>query len=146
MTEPTLYLFDGSNLYHAGDYDDRRVLVDELASFVALKGAKGIVVFDGVGEEREIGPLGVRYAAHADTVLERLAAERRHTEEVCLVSSDSTLRSAADLRVDKRGAARFLAELPASGHNEDTASRLRDRVDDETRAKLERLRRGKDAG
>jgi predicted RNA-binding protein with PIN domain len=144
MAEPTLYLFDGSNLFHAGGYPERRVLVDELASFVALKGARGIVVFDGVGEEQEIGPLAVRYAAHADTLLERLAAEHLRSEEVCLVSSDFTLRSAADLRVDKRAADRFLAELPASGHSEDAASRVRDRIDDETRAKLERLRRGED--
>jgi predicted RNA-binding protein with PIN domain len=142
MAEPTLYLFDGSNVFHAGAYADRDVLVDELASFVALKGARGVVVFDGVGEERQVGPLAVRFAAHADTVLERLAAEHRHGEEVCLVSSDSTLRSAADLRVEKRGAARFLGELPSTGHREDAASRVRDRLDDETRAKLERLRRG----
>jgi predicted RNA-binding protein with PIN domain len=144
VAEPTLYLFDGSNLFHAGGYAERRVLVDELASFVALKGARGIVVFDGVGEDAQVGSLSVRHAGHADTLLERLAAENLHREEICLVSSDFTLRSAADLRVDKRAAHRFLAELPASGHNEGTPSRIRDRVDDETRARLERLRRGQD--
>jgi len=144
VAEPTLYLFDGSNLFHAGGYRDRRTLVDELASFVALKGSRGIVVFDGAGTDHDVGPLSVRYAAHADTLLERLAAEHRRSDEVVLVSSDTTLRSAADLRVDKRGAARFLAELPATGHSEEQASRLRDRVDEETRAKLERLRRGQD--
>jgi len=142
MAEPTLYLFDGSNLFHAGGYDDRRLLVDELAGYVAVKGARGVVVFDGVGTDHEVGALSVRYAAHADTLLERLAAEHRRSDEVVLVSSDVTLRSAADLRVDKRGAARFLAELPVSGHSEERASQLRDRLDEETRAKLERLRRG----
>ena len=62
MPEPTLYLFDGYNLLHAGDFDDVRELDDELASFVALKGARGVVVFDGVGEERDVGPLSVRFA------------------------------------------------------------------------------------
>lgn len=142
MAEPTLYLFDGSNLFHAGGYAERQDLVDELASFVALKGARGVVVFDGGGAERSFGALEVRFAAHADTLLERLAAEHRRSDEVCLVSSDSTLRSASDIRVEKRSAQRFLTELPGAGHREEEASRLRDRLDEETRAKLERLRRG----
>ena len=57
MAEPTLYLFDGYNLLHAGTFTDRDELVDTLASFVAGRGARGVVVFDGVGEERAIGPL-----------------------------------------------------------------------------------------
>ena len=51
----TLYLFDGSNLFHAGGFGHRDEVVDELASFVAIRGARGVVVFDGVGEPREIG-------------------------------------------------------------------------------------------
>jgi hypothetical protein len=88
MPEPTFYLFDGYNLLHAGGRTDVRQLTDELASFVAMNGARGVVVFDGVGEEFDAGPLSVRYAPDADTLLERLAAELRHTERVCLVSSD----------------------------------------------------------
>src|SRR5205823_11810283 len=88
MADPTLYLFDGHNLFHAGDYTDLRQLRDELASFVALKGARGYVVFDGSGAAESYGPLEVRYAKNADTMLERLAAEHRGTEVVCLVSSD----------------------------------------------------------
>ena len=92
MPEPTLYLFDGYNLLHAGGHADVRELTDELASFVAMKGARGVVVFDGVGEELEVGPLSVRYAPDADTLLERLAADHRHGERVCLVSSDVAVR------------------------------------------------------
>ena len=62
MPDPTLYLFDGYNLLHAGGHTDERELTDELASFVAMNGARGFVVFDGVGEEFEVGPLSVRYA------------------------------------------------------------------------------------
>jgi len=51
VSEPTLYLFDGYNLLHAGDYRGVEQLIDELASFVALQGARGVVVFDGAGEE-----------------------------------------------------------------------------------------------
>ena len=35
MAEPTLYLFDGYNLLHAGSFADRDELVDTLASYVA---------------------------------------------------------------------------------------------------------------
>jgi len=86
VAEPTLYLFDGYNLLHAGPFEDPRELVDALASFVAVRGARGVVVFDGRGEEKTYGPLEVRYAEHADALLERLAAEHRAVETVCLVS------------------------------------------------------------
>ena len=88
MPDPTLYLFDGYNLLHAGPYDDPRELVDALASFVATRGARGVVVFDGSGDDVELGPLSVRFAPNADTLLERLAAEHRERERVLLVSSD----------------------------------------------------------
>ena len=80
MADPTLYLFDGHNLLHAGGYADQRELTDTLASFVALRGARGFLVWDGVGVDAEVGPLSVRFAPHADAVLERLAAEHRQTE------------------------------------------------------------------
>ena len=142
MAEPTLYLFDGSNLFHAGGYADRDALVDDLASFVAIRGARGIVVFDGSGEGRRVGALDVQFAAHADTVLERLAAAHRGSEAVLLVTSDAAVRGTSGQEVRKRGSARFLAELGDIVHREGSASRLGDRVDDETRALLERLRRG----
>jgi hypothetical protein len=31
-----------------------------------------VLVFDGVGADRELGPLAVRFAPHADALLERL--------------------------------------------------------------------------
>jgi predicted RNA-binding protein with PIN domain len=101
VADPTLYLFDGYNVLHAGEYAGPRELVDQLASFVALKGARGVVVFDGVGEERVHGPLEVRFAPHADTLLERLAAEYRTTERVCLVSSDMAIRGTSGQEVMK---------------------------------------------
>ena len=111
MPEPTLYLFDGYNLLHAGRHADVRELADELASFVAMNGARGIVVFDGVGEELELGPLSVRYAPHADTLLERLAADHRHGERVCLVSSDAAVRGTSGQEVRKVSSATFLHDL-----------------------------------
>ena len=142
LPEPTLYLFDGYNLLHAGGRTDVRELTDELAGFVAMKGARGVVVFDGVGEELDIGQLAVRFAAHADTLLERLAAEHRSDERVCLVSSDAAVRGTSGQEVRKLSSATFLADLESPKHSEGEPSRLRDRVDPETRARLEQLRRG----
>lgn len=144
VPDPTLYLFDGYNLLHAGDYTDVRELTDALASFVALHGARGVVVFDGVGEDRDLGALSVRYAPDADTLIERLAAEHRGREQVLLVSSDSAIRGVSGQEVRKLASSTFLEELEPAGHSEDDASRIRDRVDDATRARLERLRRGLD--
>jgi len=142
MAEATLYLFDGYNLLHAGDFRDASQLVDALASFVAVKGARGVVVFDGAGEDVVRGPLSVRYAAHADTLIERLAAEHRDLEAVCLVSSDVAVRGTSGQEVRKLSSRTFLADLEPAAHREAPRSELAGRLDDETRAKLERLRRG----
>jgi predicted RNA-binding protein with PIN domain len=142
VAEPTLYLFDGYNLLHAGGYRGVGHLVDELASFVALQGARGVVVFDGVGEDVTRGPLEVRYAPHADTVLERLAAEHRGREAVCLVSSDLMIRETSGREVRKLSSRTFLRDMSAASHQERVPGQLSDRLDEETRSRLERLRRG----
>ncbi len=111
MADPSLYLFDGYNLLHAGPFDRASELIDSLASFVALRGARGIVVFDGVGEDATRGPLEVRYAPHADTLLERLAAEQRGREQVLLVTSDSTVAAAAGGEVAKLSSQGFFRDL-----------------------------------
>jgi predicted RNA-binding protein with PIN domain len=142
VAEPTLYLFDGYNLLHAGAFADVRELRDQLASFVALKGARGVLVFDGVGADEQRGPLEVRYAPHADALLERLAAEHRDTDRVCVVSSDSAVRGTAGRAVATMSSRTFLGSLEPARHAEERPSRVADRVDDQTRARLERLRRG----
>jgi predicted RNA-binding protein with PIN domain len=137
-----LYLFDGYNLLHAGGFADARELRDALASYVALRGARGIVVFDGSGDLVSRGSLEVRYAPHADTLLERLAADHRGRERVTLVTSDATLKAAAGLEVAKVASAAFAAELDGVPHREERPAGLGGRLDEETRARLERLRRG----
>ena len=74
-----------------------------------------MVVFDGVGPDREIGRLAVRYAPDADTVLERIALERRGSEAIQLVTSDQTIRMTSGQEVRKRGSEPFLAELTSPG-------------------------------
>jgi predicted RNA-binding protein with PIN domain len=142
VPDSTLYLFDGYNLLHAGPFEDPRELVDSLASFVAMRGARGVVVFDGVGENAERGLLQVRYAPHADTLLERLAAENRATKEVLLVTSDSTVAAASGGEVTKLSAQGFFRDLEPPGRREDGPRGLAGKLDEETRARLERLRRG----
>jgi predicted RNA-binding protein with PIN domain len=142
VPKPTLYLFDGYNLLHAGGYADRRALRDELASFVAVKGARGVLVFDGVGTDESHGALDVRFAKHADTLLERLAAEHRDREHVVVVSSDSAVRGTSGLETQKVSSQTFLDDLEQVSHREDRLRQVRDQLDPETREKLERMRRG----
>jgi predicted RNA-binding protein with PIN domain len=142
MPDPTLYLFDGYNLLHAGSFADARELVDRLADFVAMRGARGVVVFDGVGTDADFGPLSVRFASHADTLLERLAAEHRNSERVCLISSDEAVRGTSGQEVRKLTSRTFVRDLEKVEHREPATFRVGARLDDETRARLERLRRG----
>jgi predicted RNA-binding protein with PIN domain len=143
VPDPTLYLFDGFNLLHAGEFVDARELADRLADFVAVRGARGIVVFDGAGSDADLGPLSVRWAADADTLLERLAAENRDRERVCLVSSDAAVRGTSGQEVRKLGSLTFIRDLERVEHREPEAFRVGERLDEETRARLEQLRRGR---
>jgi predicted RNA-binding protein with PIN domain len=142
VPDPTLYLFDGYNVLHAAGFEERQELVDYLASFVAVRGARGVVVFDGVGADERFGALEVRFAVNADAVLERLAAEYRSRERVCLVSSDAAVRGTSGQEVAKISSREFAATLEGVEHREDRPSRVGDRIDAETRERLERRRRG----
>jgi len=139
---PELYLFDGYNLLHAGGFQSERELVDTLASFVAVSGARGIVVFDGAGDDVTRGPLEVRFAPDADTLLERLAAEHRGRERVVLVTSDATLAAATGIEVGKLSSRRFLRDVEPAAHRDERPAGLGGKLDPATRARLERLRRG----
>ena len=142
MAEPTLYLFDGFNLVHAGGFGSPEELRDVLASWVAAKGARGIVVFDGHGPDEQHGPLAVRWAEDADTLIERLAAEHRRSEQVAVVSSDAAVRGTSGVEVRKLSSKTFLDELAPPANAPNPPGDLRDRVDAATLAELERLRRG----
>ena len=144
MAEPSFYVFDGSNLVHAGGLGSREELIDQLASFVASRGVAGVVVFDGVGEERVIGRLEVRYATHADDLIERIVAQRRTEERTAVVSSDRAIEHATGKLVQHHDASSFSAELAAERTpppDADARLRVEDALDDETRRRLERMRR-----
>jgi predicted RNA-binding protein with PIN domain len=142
VAEPTLYLFDGYNLLHAGGFADVRELRDTLASWVALRGARGVLVLDGAGTDEVRGPLEVRYAPHADALLERLASENRTRERVCVVSSDSTVRATAGRAVQSVTSQTFMRDFEPPEQPPERPSRISDRLDPETFNALERLRRG----
>jgi predicted RNA-binding protein with PIN domain len=142
MAEPTLYLFDGFNLLHAGGFGSPEELRDLLASWVAGKGARGVLVFDGHGPDESHGPLEVRWAPDADTLIERLAADLRRGEQVAVVSSDIAVRGTSGVEVRKLSSEAFLDELLPPSHTDRGRGDLRDKLDPETLARLERLRRG----
>jgi predicted RNA-binding protein with PIN domain len=144
VAEPSLYLFDGFNLLHAGGFRSPEELRDLLASWVAGKGARGVLVFDGHGADESHGPLEVRWAADADALIERLAAERRGGEQVAVVSSDQAVRGTSGAQVRKLSSQTFLAELVPPAHEDRARGDMRDRLDPATLARLERLRRGND--
>jgi len=142
MSEPTLYLFDGFNVLHAGGFGSPEELRDLLASWVAAQGARGVLVFDGEGTDEQRGPLTVRWAKDADTLLERLAAENRGREQVAIVSSDAAVRATMGIDVRKFASQTFLAEFSPPVPPDVVRGDLRDKLDAETLSKLERLRRG----
>jgi predicted RNA-binding protein with PIN domain len=142
VAEPTLYLFDGFNLLHAGGFGSPDELRDLLASWVAAKGARGVLVFDGHGADEDHGPLAVRWAPDADAVIERLAAENRGSEQVAVVSSDEAVRGTSGAEVRKLSSRMFLSELARPEHVDRTRGDMRDKLDPDTLARLERLRRG----
>jgi predicted RNA-binding protein with PIN domain len=109
---------------------------------VAVKGARGVLVFDGHGADEQHGPLAVRYAPDADAMLERLAAEHRGREQVAVVSSDEAVRGTSGAEVRKLSSRVFLSELAQPEHADRGRGDLRDRLDADTLARLERLRRG----
>jgi predicted RNA-binding protein with PIN domain len=139
-----LYVFDGSNIFHTGGFRDRQELVDRLAGYVAMQGARGAVVFDGVGDDSTVGPLEVRFADHADDLIERLAAEHRGREPVTVVSSDRAIRTTAGQETRRVSAETFLRELADEQAEAPRSARstVEDALDEETRRRLEDWRRG----
>ena len=111
MADATLYLFDGYNLLHAGRSATAASSSTRSRASSRRSGARGVVVFDGAGEDAELGPLSVRFAPDADTLLERLAAEHRDRERVLLVSSDVAVLGTAGRQVAQLSSQTFFRDL-----------------------------------
>jgi predicted RNA-binding protein with PIN domain len=163
------YIVDGYNVLHAFFPDAgkdelfarRDWLADQLASFVALRGASALLVFDGHGPQSSScvpvkgSPVEVCFAGGrftADTLIARRIAERPADVSVVVVSADQEVQRTATRAGVRRMTPRELgAEIMPGGERGqalDSASdssivpsRLEDKVDVETLRKLEELRK-----
>jgi predicted RNA-binding protein with PIN domain len=169
LTTPgTLYVVDGYNVLHAlfpetggepGDLAERRRwLTDQLAGLAAQRGARVCLVFDAhdqpgtVCEQVAGTPVEVCFAGGrftADTLIARRVAERSPDTAVVVVSADQEVQRTATRAGVRRMTPRELGieittldkKLASSEKSSRIPSTLEDKVDVETLAKLERLRR-----
>jgi predicted RNA-binding protein with PIN domain len=163
-----VYIVDGYNVLHAlfrgADKDEifarRDWLADRLASFVAVQGARAVLVFDGSGPRSTSSqpikgaPVEVVFAGGrftADTLIARRIAGRPADVQVVVVSADQEVqRTASRAGVSRMTPRELAAELDVTGPRRqalDSAldssrmpSRLEDKVDPETLHRLEELR------
>ena len=142
MAEPTLYLFDGYNLLHAGPFTDQRELTDTLASFVAGRARAACSSSTASGRTRRTARSRCATPRTPTRCSSGSPPSTAGTEEVCLVSSDFAVRGTSGQEVQKRSSRSFVGDLELPRHSESHGSRLGDALDAETRARLERLRRG----
>ncbi len=171
---PVLVLVDGSNVARCGawrtrhaDGDDielRQRLVDALCSWAPVAGVEVHVVFDGAGPWRA-GKIRATESvivigsgrAEGDDVLERRASNaHRDGRTYWVATSDRALQQVAGARADRVIDADDLVHELVQARASETpsideprrpaTSQLGADLDDDTRAKLERLRRGLDAG
>ena len=70
------------------------------------------------------------------------AADHRDSARVLLVTSDSTLAAAAGIEVAKLSSQTFLRDFETAEHRDSGPEGLAGKLDPETAARLERLRRG----
>jgi predicted RNA-binding protein with PIN domain len=164
----TLYIVDGYNVLHAlfrgaekeEIFARRDWLADRLASFVALRGARAVLVFDSSGpqstssEPIKGAPVEVVFAGGrftADTLIARRIAGQPADVQVVVVSADQEVqRTASRAGVSRMTPVELGAELRGEGESGqalDSApdstrmpSRLEDKVDPETLRRLEELR------
>jgi hypothetical protein len=71
-----------------------------------------------------------------------LAAEHRDRENVVVVSSDAAVLDTAGRAVAKVSSQTFVRDLEPASHRDDRPGGLANKLDPETQARLERLRRG----
>jgi predicted RNA-binding protein with PIN domain len=156
----TVVLVDGSNVLRSaawGDPADSRRLVDRVAGWAAMEGLDVLLAFDGAIERsRPVGHVLVMAtgAQEADDVLaERAARLVDRGIDHWVVSDDHGVRGTAGAGAQRvLGTAAFVALLAepeqAARHDSSTGaerpgSRIADALDDDARARLERLRRGR---
>jgi len=172
----TVFLIDGYNLLHQivgthregpkrrgptkladGDLEDeRRRLLDRIASYMGGSSDRAIVVFDSqapVLQKNESATANVEvyfgsFSRSADSIIEREVFALRAGENVTVVSSDYHLQKTIfSPNVSRRSSRQFAADLQA--HTKSVANRqncitmnhrIEERIDPETADKLKALR------
>jgi predicted RNA-binding protein with PIN domain len=164
----TVYIVDGYNVLHAlfrgvsreEIFERRDWLAENLAGFVALRGAAAVLVFDGHGPQStcsqpirgaavEVCFAGGRFTA--DTLIARRIAEQPADVQVIVVSADQEVQRAAsragvsrmtpqELGTELRSGDENGQALDSASTSTTMPSRLEDKVDVETLRKLEELR------
>jgi predicted RNA-binding protein with PIN domain len=145
--------------------DARELLVAILADYAAMTRQRVTVVFDShrrsdaEASEQLVSGVQVVYSGRkttADHVIERLLFETKASDEVTVATSDGLQRDLALGRQIKTvSAATLKAQVDAvlsrrnqqigdSRAQSDIARRLEDRIDAQTRERLERMRRGEE--
>lgn len=143
--------------------DAREMLVSILADYAAMTRQSVTVVFDShrrpdaEASEQSISGVRVIYSGRktsADHVIERLLFESKATDEVTVATSDALQRDLALGRQIKTVSALTLKsqvdavlarrdqQMGDGRARSDIARRLEDRLDPETRARLDQMRRG----
>ena len=112
-------------------------LIDALASFVALRGARGVLVFDGEAGTRRSGPSRCASPPTRTRLLERLAAEHRGGETVAVISSDFDDPRHGQPDVRSTSSRIFLAELRGAARPQEPRPELADRLDPGIRERVE---------
>jgi predicted RNA-binding protein with PIN domain len=132
----TVYLIDGYNLLHAlrssegrptegrfgpGELDDeRRRLLDRIASFMGSKSDRAIVVFDAQRQHLQAASSNARnvevffgsFSRSADAIIEREAYALRSEQKIIVVTSDYALQQTVFLpNVVRRSSRQFIEDL-----------------------------------
>jgi predicted RNA-binding protein with PIN domain len=163
-----VYIVDGYNVLHAlfrgADKEEifarRDWLVDRLASYAAVHGARAVLVFDGSGprstssEPIKGAPVEVAFAGGrftADTLIARRIASQPADVQVVVVSADQEVQRTAsragvsrmtplELGVELGVTEQRRQALDSAPDSSTIPSRLEDKVDLETLQRLEELR------
>ena len=167
-----IYIIDGYNVLHYREEGDipsgqleekRKAFVEEVVSFAASEGVEAIVVFDSKQSRETVcnkvpkTKVTVCYASKklsADILIGKLVKEELRSREgrIRVVSADWEVQvGAMQERVERLTPRNFLSaekniakKLAKSSEIDKIRWKVEERLDSETRKKLEELRRGND--
>ncbi|MHB8858152.1 MAG: NYN domain-containing protein [Thermoleophilia bacterium] len=166
-----IYIIDGYNVLHAREAgeintdeleDKRRILVEDVISFMASEGASAVVVFDSHQAESAEShgipntPVTVSFASaaeSADIIIGKLVQQKLAgtSEDIRVVSGDWEVQKGALMKRVERipprdflsGMKNFAKKVAFSPEMDKMRWKLEHKVDVETLRRLEDMRRGR---